>query len=237
MRQVLRIAPSLLAAVVAAGCVATPSSFVERIDGIELSFVERYIAIEWMHVFWNEDGTIDEIDFLGREIRDEDLAEVARHPKLRILKLGDTEISDAGLAHLQGATGLVMLGLRGTKVTDAGLAHLGNMKKLRSLLLARTAVTDVGLHWLQPLEGLEELGLSETAVTDAGLRLLGGLPKLGLLHVRGCAGVTPEGLDALRATHPDITIVSDETRTGPSEGNLVLDPGARREVDSTEDPE
>ncbi len=195
------------------GCGREPASFVERVDGVELTYLERYVATEWADVFWNNDGTIDELDFVLRSLRDEDLAGLAVHPKVRILKLGDTAITDAGLAHLEGMTELIMLGLRGTKITDDGLKHLGQMKKLRSLLLARTAVTDDGLRHLAGLESLQKLGLSETAITDAGLRHLPALPALALLYVRKC-NVSAEGVAELKRAIPGIEIF-----TGESEGS------------------
>lgn len=208
------LAGSLLAA---AGCGKPPESFVERIDGVELSFVERYIATEWLHVFWNKDGTIDEFDFVEREVQNDDLMEVGRHPRLRVLKLGSTAISDAGLAHLANATELVMLGLRRTKVEGEGLKYLSGLKKLRTLLLGDTQVDDDALANLAGLDGLVELGLSNTRVTDAGMRHLQALPSLAALYVAD-DDVTEEGVRELRRTHPGIQIVPfDALVSGPPE--------------------
>ena len=187
-------------------CATPPESFVERIDNVEMSFVERYVATEWLEVFWNEDGTIDEFDFLEKGIQDDDLIEVAAHPKVRILKLGQTAITDAGLAHISGMSELVMLGLRRTRITDAGLVHVEKLHKLRSLLVAETAVTDAGLVHVAGLENLQELGLSYTAVTDAGLRHLHALPALALLHLRGC-DISEQAVAELREIYPEIVIL------------------------------
>jgi hypothetical protein len=205
-REIKRGRPLLGALLAAAcGCSEPPDSFVERIDGVSQSFVERFIASEWFHVFWNDDGTIDEFDFLEREIRDEDLAEVARHPRLRILKLGSTQISDTGLAHLATLTELTMLGLRDTRVTGEGLRYLAGMPKLRSLLLARTKVTDDSLRHLAGLPALEELGLNGTPITDDGLRHLHAVPVLARVHVADTR-VTDAGVAALRQARPGIQI-------------------------------
>jgi hypothetical protein len=197
------------------GCATPPESFVERIDNVEMSFVERYIASQWLNVFWNEDGTIDEFDFLETAITDDDLIEVAAHPKVRILKLGQTAITDAGLAHISSMTELVMLGLRRTRITDAGLVHVENLHKLRSLLIADTAITDAGLVHVEGLENLQELGLSYTAVTDAGLSHLHSLPKLALLHVREC-DISEQAVAELREIYPEIVILPmDESKESP----------------------
>lgn len=189
----------------ASGCTSAPASFVERVDGVELSYVQRFIATEWRYVFWNEDGTIDELNFLEMPIHDDDLREVALNPRLRVLKLGATDISDAGLAHLKDLRGLQMLGLRRTKVTGEGLRYLAGMRELRSLALAETAVDDDSLKYLEGLDRLAELGLNATRVTDAGLQHLDGLPALAMLHLTDCE-VTEQGLAALRKARPGLKI-------------------------------
>jgi hypothetical protein len=217
------VAALAMSTILLAGCGAPPpDSFVEQVDDVEFSFVDRFIATKWFEVFWNEDGTIDEMNFLDQPIQDSDLAELAIHHRLRILKLGSTDITGVGLSHLVNSKELVMLGLRGTKVDDEGLSHLGQLKHLRSLLLAGTAVTDAGLVHLEGLDQLQELGLSDTAITDEGLRVLRRLPSLALLHVSDCA-ITREGAEELRAALPDIQIFPIDGEYAPLERNLRID--------------
>ena len=205
------------------GCGPTaPDSFVERIDVVEFSFVDRYIATKFFDVFWNEDGTIDEINFLDQPIQDSDLAELAVHTRLRILKMGNANITGKGLGYLANSKELIMLGLRGTQVDDEGLRQLGKLRNLRSLLLAKTPITDAGLVHLEGLDQLVELGLNGTAITDDGLRHLQKLPSLAMLHVRDCP-VTEEGAAELRAVLPDIQIFPLDGEYEPFNRNIRID--------------
>jgi len=69
--------------------------------------------------------------------------------KLKVLDLGNTQITDTGLAHLSGLTKLQRLELTGTKVTDAGLVRLERLTSLKSLFLDSTSVTQKGAERLK----------------------------------------------------------------------------------------
>jgi len=71
--------------------------------------------------------------------------------KMKILDLGQNEISDAGLPSLRAMKELTNLNLVGADVTDAGLANLECLPQLRDLDLIGTAVTK---------QGVEKLGLA-----------------------------------------------------------------------------
>src|SRR5215510_8584763 len=62
---------------------------------------------------------------------------------LKILHLGEAQVSDAGLEHFQGCKGLTHLHLHGMRVSDAGLEHFEGCKGLTQLDLNGTQVSDV----------------------------------------------------------------------------------------------
>jgi hypothetical protein len=86
------------------------------------------------------------VSFLASPLKpgDDDLAPLARLPRLNSLVLFRTPVTDAGLAHLAKIGGLESLDLHGTKITDAGLVHLEHLTRLKHLDLSGTQVTDAG---------------------------------------------------------------------------------------------
>src|SRR5271157_2856431 len=76
------------------------------------------------------------VDLVGTNAEDSVFAVLRDLPELRVLLLGNTQITDAGLERLglmRNTTILRELDLKLTKVTDAGLAHLAGLKGLESL--------------------------------------------------------------------------------------------------------
>jgi hypothetical protein len=108
----------------------------------------------------------------GKEVKDEELAALAKIPNLVEVNLGGTNVTDASLAHLKSATNLTRLGLQNTKITDAGLENLKELKKLTSLNVYGTAVTDKGLESLSGLKALKHLYVWQTKVTPDGAKKL-----------------------------------------------------------------
>ena len=150
----------------------------------------------------DEAEAIAAIEQVGGTVRtiakDTDQKEAAFH-------LSGKDVTDDDLAQLASVNNLVWLNLRGTKITDAGLAHLADIKTLTRLHLEKTAITDAGLAQLAGLENLEYLNLYGTQVTDAGLEHLKDLKNLKKLYVWE-TGVTKEGAEMLVASIPELYI-------------------------------
>lgn len=91
------------------------------------------------------------------ELRDEDLACLAKHTNLKWLQIGfisKNQITDAGMACLAGLTNMERLTIGSPYLTDKSLACLKEMKGLEDMTIAGN-FTDGGL---QNLEGLQNLG-------------------------------------------------------------------------------
>jgi hypothetical protein len=133
--------------------------------------------------------------------------------------------------------------LHGSQITDADLASLGGFSHLRSLSFDQCAITDEGVKWISRLRTLEHLSLGACpTITDTSLAYLrslkslaslnlyapgkrisscnicclSALPKLDILAVADCDGISDDAVEALaslkRLRNLDIrgTSISDE---------------------------
>ncbi len=64
------------------------------------------------------DGDVRQLNFVGTEVADDDLATVALFSRLQRLLLGATRVTDAGMRHLVGLKELEYLSLHGTEVSE-----------------------------------------------------------------------------------------------------------------------
>ena len=105
----------------------------------------------------------------GRNLTDDELADVARLGNVVELNLRDTKITSAGLVHLKGLAKLTRLHLERTNVGDEGIANLTKLTTLEYLNLYGTKITDKSLDHLAGLKNLRQLYVWQTDVTDAGI--------------------------------------------------------------------
>lgn len=64
------------------------------------------------------DGEVRQLNFVGTEVEDDDLATVALFSRLQRLLLGATRVTDAGMRHLVGLKNLEYISLHGTEVSE-----------------------------------------------------------------------------------------------------------------------
>lgn len=64
------------------------------------------------------DGDVRQLNFVGTEVEDDDLATVALFSRLQRLLLGATRVTDAGMRHLVGLKSLEYISLHGTEVSE-----------------------------------------------------------------------------------------------------------------------
>jgi hypothetical protein len=121
----------------------------------------------------------------GCDVRDEDLAPLARAVNVRSLHLHRQPIGDAALGHVRPMSRLQTFGLGFTEVTDEGLTVLANFPELNELWLFQTDVSDSGMVHVGQCKRLQFLELSGTSVGDEGVRKLAGLTELNYLNMIG----------------------------------------------------
>jgi len=159
-----------------------------------------------------DDAAIAQVQAKGGRViklaQDDDRLEISYH-------LSDQEIKDVNLAPLAKLTKVYQVNLRGTKITDAGLKYLAGLKSLVHLHLEKTAITDAGLKHLVGLQNLTYLNLYGTKVTDAGLEQLAGLKSLKKLYLWQ-TGTTEAGIKKLQAKLPKAQIISGLTLIKPA---------------------
>lgn len=143
-------------------------------------------------------GYSDEIEITVTSISDDDLAQLASAPGLRVLLIDhpDSQITAAGIKHLGGLASLKHLRLRGPGIDDVALTEIANLKSLQILNVPRGTFTDAGLAQLKTLPNLEMLRFGSPRVGDAGMKTLCELPALTRLHLIDVP-ITDAGLEQL----------------------------------------
>jgi hypothetical protein len=135
------------------------------------------------------------------------LKPLARCQKLEELDFSNTRFGDAALAYVGGLTRLRSLTLNNTPVTGEGLRAIRGLTELRELHLSWTKVDDAGLGYIAELENLEQLSLIQSLMTDKGLQSLWGLKRLKKINLTGSKGLTPAGIQRLKAKLPKLKII------------------------------
>lgn len=127
---------------------------------------------------------MENLTIIISELRDEDVAFVAKLPNLKWLQ-GIRGISDEGMACVAGLTRLERLNIGGPTVTDEGLRHLHGLKVLNHLSV-------------------------EGNFTDAGLRQLESNPLLRIVSFSGEKAFTREGLERFVAALPHLALINQQ---------------------------
>lgn len=147
-----------------------------------------------------------------RVATDEDMAALARLPRLKAIHIGGCRVTDAGVGRLRGLTALRMLILWGNPIRGEGLRQLRSLKDLRYLDLDHTLVTDEGLDGLADLTGLERLDATNNPqLSGEFLRHVAGLPRLKDLVLRN-SGITDTALAHLARVKAVRSLMLDGTR-------------------------
>ena len=143
---------------------------------------------------------LEELDFSGRKLTNEQLKYLGGVICLKKLNLRDTQITDAGLEHLRSLPALQILDLSETAITDEGLKIVAAYPRLTNLALQRTRVSDAGVLHLQPLRNLACLDLGNTSITDESLKTVRKFKMLYFLNLAGTQ-TTDTGLMDLSPLH------------------------------------
>jgi serine/threonine protein kinase len=161
----------------------------KQVEAVEAKFKELNPGFDGKVTHRAEDGVVTELRF-SSEPGNGHLADLTplrgmNLAGLKILHLGETQVSDAGLEHFEGCKSLTHLHLHGTQVSDAGLEHFKGCKSLTHLDLNGTQVSDAGLEHFKGCKSLTHLSLAGTRVGDAGLTFFNNCKNLTLLHLAG----------------------------------------------------
>ena len=163
------------------------------------------------------------LDLSNSPVRNADLANVGKLPRLRVLDLARTRISDAGMRHLVGLRELEVLDLTGTEIKGWGLRYLAKLSNLKVLRLAGTPLQSGSLRALRDATQLLELDLSETGVGDGDMQSIAQMKRLRSLRLFGVR-VTDTGFQRIgrmsRLVELDIEDTSATDRTARVLGKL-----------------
>ncbi len=111
---------------------------------------------------------LEKLGLSGTRITDEVMPVIASIPKLSSLTVGWTSISDRGVAPLTNIPHLEKLWLNSTMIGDDSLAHLSKIQTLRELNLTETQITEKGVAQLSKLS-LTQLSIPIEIETKIGL--------------------------------------------------------------------
>jgi hypothetical protein len=135
------------------------------------------------------------------------LKPLAQCRKIAELDFSNTPFGDASLVHLEGLTQLRSLNLDNTRVTGEGLRAIRGLTELRELRLSWTKVDDAGLAFIGELKNLEQVCFIKSLATDKGLQALWGLKRLKQANLTGSKGLSPAGIQRLKAKLPKLKII------------------------------
>jgi len=142
------------------------------------------------------------------------LAELTTLRALEALSITSLRVHDYSLESIGRLARLKNLslshGIATMPVTDAGLEHLQGLSDLLSLRLGILSISDKGLNYMSRLSKLENIdvsSLTSTTISDSGLQQLSRLSHLMAIKLPLGGGVTSKGLEQLRKSLPDLTIL------------------------------
>jgi serine/threonine protein kinase len=118
---------------------------------------------------------------------------------IRFLDLESSIFDNKDIALLAGLPQLNFLCVSGSNFDDKAAVALSRFKSLKKLEAGGTNLTDKGLMTLTAPRKLVYLDIASTKITDEGLKLLGNLPQLNELRLRGIDNISGQGLVALRS--------------------------------------
>jgi Leucine-rich repeat (LRR) protein len=158
------------------------------------------------------------VEFHATGATDADLEGLGQFKSLRVLGLGNSQVTDAGLKHLAGIDSLEVLQLYNSrKITGKGLKEIAGNKKLRELWVDDWQVNDealvalggagklhtlrqapAGKSWAASDADITDFNLSSQGVSDASLKALAGLKSLKVLRLYG-PNISDKGMKDIAA--------------------------------------
>ena len=150
----------------------------------------------------------DRLWFAHTHFTDEGAASLAALTKLKRCGIGSKEKDSSGEA-VAALTKLPLedLALLDNQATPAGVAHAAKIATLRKLDVSYApTVTDESMSLVAQMPKLEEFKLGSAQVTDAGLQILATSKSLKRLTLSGMKGITPAGVERLKASRPELLI-------------------------------
>lgn len=106
-------------------------------------------------------------------------------PRLRCLRLGETNVDDDGLKIIGQMSALEYLDLEETRITVKGLQQLRNLVALKDLNLDGIKLNDEKCSFLESMESLEKIDLTKTGTGNSVLATLASVPRLTTLRILG----------------------------------------------------
>ncbi|MFO0976201.1 MAG: hypothetical protein U0996_07355 [Planctomycetaceae bacterium] len=145
----------------------TPDQIVQEIvamQSIQLSDAE----LLQLSIAKPANEAVQQLDLGGSRVTAAGMAELAKLPNLRTLKLTGYTGSPSDWAGLAAVTQLETLDASGSNLNDQTLPAVGALVNLKTLNMSRTAVTDAGFTALTKLSKLESIDCGSTSITGAG---------------------------------------------------------------------
>ena len=163
-----------------------------------LAHLSRMPRLERLSLHWNQN------------IADAGIGHLTQCESLRMLDIGNSQVTDQGLADLAKIQSLEYLALPSGRrtpaglehpITDKGLVHLAQLHRLRHLSVGVVSngcpITDEGVKAIGGLQSLEELSVGGEGISDAGMEHVARLTRLRELMLFGCPKIGDAGLEKL----------------------------------------
>ncbi|MCA9079641.1 MAG: hypothetical protein KDA58_03740 [Planctomycetaceae bacterium] len=146
-----------------------PHLEVLRLDGVR-NLTGKPFAIQ---VQKGEFKELKELSFSGSQFGIYALENIAKMPKLEILRASGSDIGDGSLQGIQACQNLRILDVSHNNLTPRAVQQFPRLKKLEVLRLdGCTGIIDVALNQIRLLTQLKELGLENAGVTPGAVEKL-----------------------------------------------------------------
>jgi len=174
---------------------------------------------------------LQELSVSLTRVSDDSFPYLAELVRLRELDMSSSQVTGTGFAHLGRLKGLERVNFHNTPVNDAGLAEIAKVPISEWLWLMHTRFTNAGAQALAEQKTLrqcgigsldpgssgaavaavaglplEQLWLGDRQATAEGVAALAGSNSLRQLTISGGGGISPEVLDNLRKSLPELRI-------------------------------
>lgn len=150
---------------------------------------------------------LSELNLSATKITDSSINELSSFSNLRRLSLANTKLTENCLGALSKLP-LSRLNLDSTAIGGAEIAKNFTNKELTKLSLQGSSTVDADIPGLsKTVPKVESLVLSNTKITDKGLKYLEGFKALQDIEIRGCPGLTEEGIEKFREAMPGVKVI------------------------------
>jgi len=144
---------------------------------------------------------------------------------IQTMNMGLSNLDDSGAEELSKFRVLMILNIDGTKITDKASKSLAKIQTLHTLDISRNGITDATLDTISVLPNLSDVVMHNTSVTPDGVtKLCRQCKTVKRVHLGGCRFITDDDIKKLKASFPDLNVVTQNLKYIDNDPNHLVVP-------------